>query len=101
MGNALGSALHTIWYPFELITATLGLTSSYQRAAVGMAIGYLITVVFKPSFAYTSDGTPKSWRLMSAVPEDEDDIESYESNTTSFPWFFVPITIGLAYGTLI
>jgi hypothetical protein len=38
---------------------------------------------------------------MAAVPEDEDDIESYESNTTSFPWFFVPITIGLAYGTLI
>lgn len=100
MGSVLTQTLKSVWYPFELVTGTLGLTSAYQRAAVGMAVGYLVAVVLKPSWAYVGD-QPKAWTLLADKPEDADDEEDYKNSTTMFPWFFIPLGLGLIYGTVI
>lgn len=101
MGSVLTQTLKSVWYPFELIAGTLGLKSAYQRAAVGMAAGYLVAVVLKPSWAYVGD-QPKAWTLLADKPgDDADDQEEYNSNTTMFPWFFIPLGLGLFYGTVV
>jgi len=72
---------------FGLMT---GNYASLKRFVIGALIGGVGITIWKPASMFNPDGSAREWSFLSPGKD-----------STSFPWYFVPIITGFAAGVLI
>ena len=78
----------------SLLTAT-GMTTPARRAVVFGITGFTFQYLLNPAISYDALGNTRDFVLFSSASEDD---ESYEDNSTYFPWFAWPLTFAVFGG---
>lgn len=82
-----------VWGGFESAAVGLGMESPVSRVLGGAIAGLALVLLIKPSVSYSSTGERLAWSFTSS--------EADKGQTTAFPWWAWPLTLGAFFGLFV